>query len=175
MILRFPLWYICSQASIVRETQWGQVPEVDTAKGADLLSDDVFGMLLRAATLGVIDGVVIAPPCRTFDPDASAPTSNGLSFRGDEGEERLGCQGLSHADRSLVDRDTLLFLRSLLLTFVVSCAKEKVFTCLEMPESSTAWGWLGLQASIRAPWVTRTPRPVLCTPAASSCMSHSMR
>ena len=123
----------------------GQVPEVDTAKGADLLSDDVFGMLLRAATLGVIDGVVIAPPCRTFDPDASAPTSNGLSFRGDEGEERLGCQGLSHADRSLVDRDTLLFLRSLLLTFVVSCAKEKVFTCLEMPESSTAWGWPGCE------------------------------
>ncbi|CAE7578647.1 unnamed protein product, partial [Symbiodinium necroappetens] len=100
----------------------GQVLEVDTPKGADLLSDDVFGMLLRAATLGVIDGVVIAPHCRTFDPDASAPTSNGLSFRGDEGEER-----------------------SLLLAFVVSCAKEKVFTCLEMPESSTAWGWPGCE------------------------------
>ncbi|CAE7462942.1 unnamed protein product, partial [Symbiodinium sp. KB8] len=77
-VAAFPLWYICSQASIVGETQWD----------------------------------------RTFDPDASTPTSNGLSFRGDEGEER-----------------------SLLLTFVVSCAKEKVFTCLEMPESSTAWEW----------------------------------
>ena len=31
----------------------GQILEVDAAKGADLLSDDVFGMLLRAATSGV--------------------------------------------------------------------------------------------------------------------------
>ncbi|OLP82649.1 hypothetical protein AK812_SmicGene36686 [Symbiodinium microadriaticum] len=117
----------------------GQVLEVDAAKGADLLSDDVFGMLLRAATSGVIDGVVVACPCKTFDPDASAPSSSGLKFRGEEGEERFGCQGLSHADQSLVDRDTLLFLRSLLLIFVASCAREKVFTCLEMPEASHAW------------------------------------
>ncbi|CAE7944777.1 unnamed protein product, partial [Symbiodinium sp. KB8] len=119
----------------------GQVLEVDAAKGADLLSDDVFGMLLRAATSGAIDGVVVAPPCKTFDPDASAPSSGGMTFRGEEGEERFGHQGLSHADQALVDRDTLLFLRSLLLIFVAACAKEKVFTCLEMPEASYAWEW----------------------------------
>ncbi|CAE7298434.1 unnamed protein product [Symbiodinium necroappetens] len=55
----------------------GQILEIDIAKGAELLSYDVCGMLLRAATLGVIDGVVI----------------------------------------------------------------EKVFTCSEMPEGSTAWEW----------------------------------
>lgn len=102
----------------------GQVLEVDISRGSDLLSDDVFGMLLRAATLGVIDGVVCGPPCRTFNPEALAPSSNGLRFRGDEGEDRFGFPNLSPSDQALVDRDTLLFLRSLLLIFVASCAKE---------------------------------------------------
>ncbi|CAE7722591.1 mycC [Symbiodinium sp. CCMP2592] len=119
----------------------GQVLEVDISRGSDLLSDDVFGMLLRAATLGVIDGVVCGPPSRTFNPEALASSSNGLKFRGEEGDARFGFSDLSPADRALVDRDTLLFLRSLLLTLVASCAKEKFFNCLEMPESSTAWEW----------------------------------
>ncbi|CAE7252251.1 RE1 [Symbiodinium sp. CCMP2592] len=119
----------------------GQVLEVDISRGSDLLSDDVFGMLLRAATLGVIDGVVCGPPSRTFNPEALASSSNGLKFRGEEGDDRFGFSDLSPSDRALVDRDTLLFLRSLLLTFVASCAKEKFFNCLEMPETSTAWEW----------------------------------
>ncbi|CAE7349719.1 RE2 [Symbiodinium sp. CCMP2592] len=119
----------------------GQVLEVDISRGSDLLSDDVFGMLLRAATLGVIDGVVCGPPSRTFNPEALASSSNGLKFRGEEGEDRFGFSDLSPSDRALVDRDTLLFLRSLLLTFVASCAKEKFFNCLEMPETATAWEW----------------------------------
>ncbi|CAE7870450.1 unnamed protein product [Symbiodinium sp. KB8] len=59
----------------------GQILEIDIAKGAELLSYDVCGMLLRAATLGVIDGVVIAPPCRTAPEDHAANGAAEVAIR----------------------------------------------------------------------------------------------
>ncbi|CAE7201781.1 unnamed protein product [Symbiodinium sp. CCMP2592] len=70
---------------------------------------------------------------------------------GERGDDRFGFSDLSPSDRALVDRDTLLFLRSLLLTFVASCAKEKFFNCLEMPEASAAWEWPEYENVIKAP------------------------
>ena len=44
----------------------GEVLEVDINKGADVLSKDVYALLLWAAAQGRIKGVIGGPPCRTF-------------------------------------------------------------------------------------------------------------
>ncbi|CAE7937584.1 unnamed protein product [Symbiodinium sp. KB8] len=69
----------------------GQVLEVDAAKGADLLSDDVFGMLLRAATSGAIDGVVgVFQATPQYRRPSKSPAVREFSGDVDEGPKASG-------------------------------------------------------------------------------------
>ena len=43
----------------------GQVIGMELKDGADLLSDDVFGVLVQAASSGCVEGCIAGPPCRT--------------------------------------------------------------------------------------------------------------
>ena len=43
----------------------GQVINVELKEGADMLSDDLFGLLLKASASGTVSGAIAGPPCRT--------------------------------------------------------------------------------------------------------------
>ena len=106
----------------------GEVLEVDINKGADVLSKDVYALLLWAAAQGRIKGVIGGPPCRTFSL---------LRYREGMGDSvRLprpvrsarflwGMPNLSPGEQQLVAGDNKLLLRMIWLWLVAEASSEE--------------------------------------------------
>ena len=118
--------------------KWGHpngTPSValDLKRGHDVKDDALFFYLLQLARQGKISYLVAGPPCRTFSPlrtRGEGPSSDGgpRVVRARYGEARFGLKDLSPEEQELVDGDSILFLRTLLLAEVAASGlRERAF------------------------------------------------
>ena len=120
-------------------SKWpGQVVQVDLLKGGDLLSSDVFGLLLQAAARGSLDGLTAGPPCRTMSVLRMKQDDGPRQVRNKYGPERFGRSGLSAAELASVDDDTVLVFRTFLLMALIQASaavwqKPRPLFFLEQP------------------------------------------
>ena len=104
--------------------QWakwpGQVLHIDLL--SDLLSPDVFGMLLKASPQGSVDGLTAEPPCGTMSVLRMKKTGvlGPRQVRDKHGSGRFGRDGLSPNEQAAVDDDTILHMRTFLLMAVIN-------------------------------------------------------
>ena len=97
----------------------GQVIGVDICK-ADLLSDDTFGTLVKAAIGGTVQGATAGPPCCTTSACRFAEDDGPRPIRQRDGIQRFGCKDNSHAEAEQVATDNVLWFRTFLL-FALLC------------------------------------------------------
>ena len=91
--------------------QGWDVVEIDVEE--DLHDPTVFGFLLLLAARGIVRALVGGPPCRTFS--ALRHRDQGPEPVRGTGEESWGLRHLTQAQQASTDRDSLLFLKMLLL------------------------------------------------------------
>ena len=103
---------------------WIKTAFPEVPKGADLLSPDIYGMLLQAAILGAVDGLTAGPPCRTMSVLRMRSDGGPRQLRDKFGSGRFGRVGLNPAEQATVDDDSVLFLRTFLLMAVVQAASK---------------------------------------------------
>ena len=126
------------------EQRWRDCPGfvlgVELKDGADLLSDDVFGMLVQAACAGCIDGCLAGPPCRTVSACRCSNDGGPRVVRSREGFERFGLASNTEREQSAVDTDTVLWFRTMLLFVIIAAyATSKPFLAWEHPEDPRLW------------------------------------
>ena len=117
---------------------------VEKERGWDLLDDSTFGYLLGATAQGHIAGILAGPPCRTWsrlrtDTDGGPPP-----LRARDGPERFGYAGLEKGYQEMVDGDSCLLLRTLLLVEVMQTVRTRQgrhvgFVFLEHPADPASY------------------------------------
>ena len=118
----------------------GQIVAVDLKTGADLLSDEVFGMLLKASAAKSVSGAIAGPPCRTSSACRHAADDGPRPVRARTGLQRFGLHTNTSAEASLVQGDTVLWFRTLLLFAVLqACSPETPFLGWEHPADPATW------------------------------------
>ena len=117
----------------------GQILGVDLCHGADMLSDDTFGMLLRASAEGKVDGALAGPPCRTTSACRHAADSGPRPVRARDGPERYGFRSNSRQEADLVFGDSVLWFRTLLFAVLSVKAKGAPFLGWEHPADPKSW------------------------------------
>ena len=121
----------------------GQVLGVELTAGSDLLSDDIFGMLLAAASQGSIQGCVGGPPCRTTSACRCADDGGPRPVRAREGVERFGLVSNTETEQALaalVDNDSVLWFRTMLLFMVIAASLDtKPFLAWEHADDPACW------------------------------------
>ena len=139
-------------AGVQQWSKWsGQVIHVDLLRGGDLLSPDVFGMLLQAALHGSVDGLTAGPPCRTMSVLRMKEDGGPRQLRDKYG--RFGREGLTPAEQATVDDDTLLFFRTFLLMAVIHSLPGP----MKNPNPCSLWSSLQLRVTM--------PQNLLHTPS----------
>ena len=118
----------------------GQVLGVELKAGSDLLSDDIFGKLVQAASSGCVDGCIAGPPCRTVSACRCKDDGGPRVIRGRHGMERYGLPTNTAQEQSTVDADTILWFRSMLLFLIVAAyAPSKPYLGWEHPDDPACW------------------------------------
>ena len=118
---------------------------IELERGRDFMSDPLFYYLLDLARRGLVDN----PPCKTFSilrEKGIGPGADGGPgvLRGRTGQERFRKDGLASRDQNMVDQDTVLLIRYLLLAEVAAQGlldhsvnqdiQPQLFFLLEHPE-----------------------------------------
>ena len=106
---------------------------LDIKRGFDLQDDALYFFLLQLAREGKISYIVAGPPCRTFSPlrtrgEGEASDGGPRVVRARFGNHRFGHPNLSKEEQQLVDGDSLLVLRTLVLADVAAAGlRERAF------------------------------------------------
>ena len=118
----------------------GQVLSIDLKSGGDLLSDDVFGMVLKAAVGRTVSGALAGPPCRTTSACRHADDNGPRPIRARQGPQRFGLSTNTDVEAELVSNDTVLWFRTLLLFSVLHvCSPVRPFLGWEHPADPATW------------------------------------
>ena len=96
---------------------------VERDRGWDVLDDSTFGYILSAAMRGCIASILAGPPCRTWSRLRTKADNGPPPFREREGEGRFGFAALESPYREVVDGDSCLLLRTLLLVEVMQAIR----------------------------------------------------
>ena len=123
-----------------RWSDCGHVLHVEKEKGSDLLSNDVFGMILQAVLSGSLEGCVGGPPCNTVSACRMADDGGPRQVRSREGPERYGLYSNTPAEQASVDDASVLWFRTLVLFLLISAIQgPRAFLGLEHPEDPARW------------------------------------
>ena len=111
---------------------------VDKDRGWDLLDDVVYSYLVSSVLKGYIVAIVAGPPCRTWSRLRQINDQGPPPLRAREGEERFGFKGLDSRYEQMVQGDTLLLLRTLVLMELMQAVQRTTgnppgFVFLEHP------------------------------------------
>ena len=88
---------------------------VDKERGWDVLDDKIYAYLLDAVLKGNIVAILAGPPCRTWSRLRSLNDEGPPPLRSRDGPDRFGFPGLEHQYQMLVEGDTVLLFRTILL------------------------------------------------------------
>ena len=98
---------------------------VDTERGWNLLDDKVYGYLFEAVLKGHVVAILAGPPCRTWSRLRKMEDDGPPPLRSRHGAERFGFHGLEERYQQLVEGDTVLLLRTLVLMEVMQVVQKK--------------------------------------------------
>ena len=123
--------------------QWrdcGHVLHVEKEKGGDLLSNDIFGMVLEAVLAGGVEGCVAGPPCNTSSACRMAADGGPRQVRARDGPERYGVSSNTSQEQAKVDDATVLWFRTFLVFLLIKAIKgPRAFLGLEHPQDPSEW------------------------------------
>ena len=123
-----------------RWSDCGHVLHIEKEKGSDLLSNDVFGMILQAVLSGSVNGCVGGPPCNTVSACRMADDGGPRQVRSREGPERYGLYGNTPTEQATVDDASVLWFRTFVLLLLISAIHgPSAFLGLEHPEDPAQW------------------------------------
>ena len=123
-----------------RWSDCGHVLHVEKERGSDMLSNDVFGMLLQAVLSKGVEGAVGGPPCNTTSACRMADDGGPRQVRSREGPERFGLQRNTAAEQAQVDEASVLWFRTIMLFLLISVVQgPRAFLGLEHPEDPAKW------------------------------------
>ena len=107
---------------------------VDLLRGQDLLDDHVWHFVLEVLRDPRCKGLLLGPPCRTVSVCRNGPPGP-RRVRAREGPQRWGLDGMTEAEKEMVQKDNVLWMRGLVCVLVGHEAHEGDFeTTLEQPE-----------------------------------------
>ena len=113
---------------------------VEKERGSDLLSNDVFGMLLQAVLSRSVEGAVGGPPCNFTSACRMAEDGGPRQLRSREGPERYGLYRNTPAEQAVVDEASVLSLRTFMLFLLIGAVQgPRAFLGLEHPEDPAQW------------------------------------
>ena len=112
---------------------------VDVLHGHNLLDSNLYGWLLQLARSGKIKVLLAGPPCRTVSPCRHRDDNGPRPLRSRDGEGRFGLESLSEAEMRLVDGDSVLYMRTLVLMNEAYEANMRVLELLEQPEDPSKY------------------------------------
>ena len=125
------------------EQRWsdcGHVLHVEKERGSDLLSNDVFGMLLQAVLFKSVEGAVGGSPCNTTSACRMADDGGPRQVRSREGPGRFGSHRNTSAEQAHVDEASVLWFRTLMLFLLIRAMQgPRAFLGLELPEDPAQW------------------------------------
>ena len=98
---------------------------VDKERGWDLLDDGIYSYLLGAVLKGHVLAILAGPPCRTWSRLRSLNDQGPPPLRSREGPERFGFANLEDQFQALVEGDTVLLLRTLILMEVMQALQRR--------------------------------------------------
>ena len=123
--------------------QWrdcGHVLHVEKENGGDLLSNDIFGMVLEAVLAGGVEGCVAGPPCNTSSACRTAADGGPRQVRARDGPERYGMSSNTPQEQAGVDDATVLWFRTFLVFLLIKAIKgPQAFLGLEHPQDPSEW------------------------------------
>ena len=123
-----------------RWSDCGHVLHVEKERGSDLLSNDIFGMLLQAVLSRSVKGAVGGPPCNTISACRMAEDGGPRQLRSREGPERYGLYRNTPAEQAVVDEASVLWFRTLMLFLLIGAVQgPHAFLGLEHPEDPAQW------------------------------------
>ena len=123
-----------------RWSDCGHVLHVEKGRGSDLVSNDVFGMLLQAVLTKAVEGAVGGPPCNTTSAYRMAEDGGPRQVRSREGPERFGLSRNTAAEQASVDEASVLWFRTIMLFLLIRVVKgPRAFLGLEHPEDPAQW------------------------------------
>ena len=118
----------------------GLVLGVELKKGADLLSSDIYGMILKAASSGSVHAALAGPPCRTSSACRREDDGGPRPVRSRLGMGRFGLEGNTDQEAALVLGDTILWFRTLLVFALLHvCAPVDPLLGFEHPADPASW------------------------------------
>ena len=95
--------------------QWrdcGHVLHVEKENGGDLLSNDIFGVILEAVLSGGVEGCVAGPPCNSSSACRMAADDGPGQVRARDGPGRCGLSSNTSQEQAAVDDATVLWFRT---------------------------------------------------------------
>ena len=107
---------------------------IDLGHQQDFLSDDLFAFVIQLIKSGKVRSVVGGPPCRTVSVLRSKNDGGPRQLRSRFGNGRWGIHGLRPFERSMVDGDNQLWLRTLVVAKLVRQFNEDAEMAFETPE-----------------------------------------
>ena len=117
---------------------------VEKDRGWDLLDDAVYWYLFDSVLNGYVVAIVAGPPCRTWSRLRRLDDDGPPPLRSRDGPGRFGLEGLDEQCRNLVDGDTLLLLRTLVLMELMQAVRRSKgetpgFVFLEHPADPASY------------------------------------
>ena len=118
----------------------GHVLHVEKENGGDLLSNDIFGMVLEAVLAGGVEGCVAGPPCNTSSACRMAADGGPRQVRARDGPERYGMSSNTPQEQAGVDDATVLWFRTFFVFLLLKAIKgPRAFLGLEHPQDPSEW------------------------------------
>ena len=97
---------------------------IDKDRGWDLLDDGVYHYLFGVVLKGCVAAIVAGPPCRTWSRLRRLDDEGPPPLRSREGSERFGFHDLDPQHRQMVQGDTLLLMRTLILMELLQAVRK---------------------------------------------------